>query len=65
MLGALLQLHSSAADRNTNASYHAVLAVLSRVGCNWVCNLFVRRTPPSPGERLTAVVIVIVPAQIH
>ena len=37
--------------------------VLSRVGCNWVCHLFVTKTPPWAG--LTVVVIVIVTAQIH
>ena len=41
MLGALLQLHSSAAHRTTNSSYQAILVVLSRVGCKWVCHLFV------------------------
>ena len=49
MLGTLLPLHSSAAHRNTNSSYHAILAVLSRVGCNWVCHLFVTRTSPPRG----------------
>ena len=49
MLGALLPLYSSATHRNTNSSYQAILAVLSRVWRNWVCHLFVTRTPPPGG----------------
>ena len=61
VLGALLQLHSSAAHRNTNSSYQAILVVLSRVGCNWVCHLFVTRITLRGG--LTAVVMAMVAAQ--
>ena len=45
MLGALLQLHSSAAHRNTNSSYLAILVVLSRDGCKWMYHLFVTSPP--------------------
>ena len=63
MLGTLLSLYSSTAHRNTNSSYHDILAVLSCVGCNWVCHLFVTRTRPPGG--LTAGVIVKVTAQSY
>jgi len=49
VLGTLLPLNSSAAHRNTDPNRHAILAVLSRVGCNWVCHLFFTRTLPRGG----------------
>ena len=61
MFGTLLCLHSSTSHRNTNLSNKAILAVLSRVGRNRVCHLFVTNPP----RGLTAVVIVIGTAQIH
>ena len=62
MLGTLLPLHSSTAQRNTNSSYHIILTVLSRVECNWVCHLVVTRSPP---ETSNAVVIMMAIAQMH
>ena len=61
MLGTLLYLHSSTSHRNTNLRNDAILAVLSRVGCNWVCHLFVTRITPRRG--LTAVAMATVAAQ--
>ena len=61
MLAALLSLHSSTAHRNTDLNNKAILAVLSSVGCNWVCHLFVTRITPRRG--LTAVVMATVAAQ--
>ena len=48
--------------RNTTISNEAIVAVLSRVGCNWVCHLFVTRSPP---EGPSAVVTMMVIAQMH
>ena len=63
VLGTLLLLHSSKAHANTNAAKQAIVDVFGCVGRNLACHLFVTRSPPWGG--LTAVVIVIVTAQIH
>jgi len=56
VLGALLPLHSSTSHHDTNLSDNDILAVLSHVGCNWVCHLFVTRaSPPGRGKHLSLI----------
>ena len=51
MLGALVPLHSSASNHNTNFSNKAILAGQSRVGHKRVCHLFVTGNPPRGAYR--------------
>ena len=61
MLGTLLSLHSGTSHRNANLRNDTIIAVLSRVGCDWVCHLFVTRISPMGG--LNEIVMAMVVAQ--